>query len=101
MPGRIRVEVELAPAELVQFTRVEPPAFLDALVQQRAGAILERRRTELAQANPADAPEAGAPAAAGSELNGAEACSYAFGLLAYGIQLADGVARSIWHAIAG
>jgi len=96
MPGRIRVELELAPAELADFTRVEPPAFLDALVKQRAGEVLERRRTEQAEA-----PAAGTSAPVASRLSGAEACAYGVGLLAHGIQLADGVARLIWQAITG
>lgn len=100
MAGRIRVELELGPAELADFTRVDPPAFLDSLVKQRAGEVLERRRAELAAAS-ADAPAAGALAPVASRLSGVEACSYAFGLLAYGLQLADGVARLIWHAITG
>lgn len=99
MAGRIRLEVELAPGELADFTRVEPPAFLDALVKQRAGALLERRRAELAEGPNTPAADALAPVA--SRLNGAEACAYAFGLLAHGIQLADGLARLIWHAMAG
>ena len=99
MAGRIQLEVELMPGELAGFTRVEPPAFLDALVKQRAGALLERRRAELAEGP--TVPAADSPAPAASTLSGAEACSYAFGLLAYGIQLADGVARLIWHAMAG
>ncbi|HEU4581030.1 MAG TPA: hypothetical protein VFS67_22380 [Polyangiaceae bacterium] len=101
MAGRIRVEVELAPTELAQFSRVEPPAFLDALVKQRMGTVLERRRAELAESMPAAPPATEAAAPIASKLSGAEACSYAFGLLASGIQLADGVARLIWHAIAG
>jgi hypothetical protein len=100
MAGRIRLDVELPPAELADFTRVEPPAFLDALVMQRAGEVLERRRAELAEAS-ADAPAAGSSSPVASKLPGAEACAYAFGLLAYGIQLADGVARLIWHAMTG
>ena len=98
MAGRIQLEVDLPPAELADFTRVEPPAFLDALVKQRASVVLERRRTELAESN-GSASSGVAPAASG--LTGAEVCAYAFGLLAHGVQLADGVARSIWRAIAG
>ena len=94
---------ELTPAELADFTRAEPPAFLDALVKQRAGALLACRRSELAQSA---AREVAAPAldgrlSAASRLSGAEACAYAVGLLAYGAQLVDGVARSLWHAITG
>lgn len=96
MPGKIRLELELTPGELAHFTRVEPPASLDALVQQRTGEVLERRRAEQAEA-----PAASALAPVASSLSGAETCAYAFGLVAYGIQLADGVARLIWHAISG
>jgi hypothetical protein len=101
MAGEIRVEVELAPAELAHFSRVEPPAALDALVKQRMGTVLERRRAKLAASAAASPPAAGAAAPVANELSGAEACSYAVGLLASGIQLADGVARLIWHALAG
>lgn len=105
MAGRIRLELELPAAELADFTRVEPPAFLDGLVKQRVGEVLERRRAEQADASSsrggAPHPVAGTLAPAASRLSSAEACSYAFGLLAYGIQLADGVARLIWHAISG
>lgn len=109
MAGRIRLDVELAPAELADFTRVEPPAFLDGLVKQRVGEVLERTRAEQADASAgasssrggAPQPVAGTLAPAASRLSSAEACSYAVGLLAYGIQLADGVARLIWHAISG
>jgi len=96
MPGRIRLELELTPGELAHFTRVEPPASLDALVKQRTGDVLARRRAEQAEA-----PAAGALAPTPNRLSGAEACAYAVGLLAHGIQLADGVARLIWHAISG
>jgi hypothetical protein len=100
MAGRIRLDLELTPAELADFTRIEPPAFLDALVKQRAGDVLERRRSELAEAS-ADAPAASGLTPVASRMSGAEVCAYAFGLLAYGIQLADGVARLIWHAMTG
>jgi hypothetical protein len=100
MAGRIRLDLELTPAELGDFVRVEPPAFLDELVKQRAGEVLERRRTEQEEAS-ARAPAADAVAPVASRLSPAEACSFTFGLLAYSIQLADGVARLIWHAMTG
>jgi hypothetical protein len=100
MAGRIRLELELTPGELADFTRVEPPAFLDELVKQRAGEVLERRRAEQEEAH-RSAPATGAPAPVASRLSGAEACSYALGLFASSIQLADGVARLIWHAMTG
>lgn len=91
----------LTPTELGEFLRAPPPAFLDALVKQRVSSLLEQRRTKLAEQR-ADAPapgqkralEPGYPA-----LSRTEAGAYALGFLAYGAQLADGVARMIWHAM--
>jgi hypothetical protein len=100
MAGRIRLDLELTPAELRDFSRIEPPAFLDGLVKQRAGEVLERRRAQLAEAG-VNAPGASGLAPVASRMSGAEACAYAVGLLASGMQLADGVARLIWHAITG
>jgi len=95
---------DLSPAELGDFLRVQPPAFLDALVKQRVASVLERRRAELAEqgagAQPgSDRSDARAPAQ--HVISQAEAWSYALGFLAYGAQLADGVARTIWHAMTG
>jgi hypothetical protein len=95
---------DLADRELLSlgdFARVEPPAWLDELVQRRMGARLEQRRSELAE--PATAGSAPAPAAkAGSGgLGRAEAWAYAFGFLAYGAQVADGLARLMWRAMTG
>ena len=93
----------LSAAELGEFLRAPPPAFLDALVKQRVGSVLEQRRTELAEQR-ADAPAPGQKSALEPRypaLGRAEAWSYALGFLAYGAQLADGVARMIWHAMTG
>ena len=84
------------------FARVEPPAWLDELVQQRMGTLLEQRRAARARppsgaqgwaAEPSAAPKTG--------LRRAEAWVYAFGFLAYGAQVADGLARLIWRAMTG
>ena len=104
---------------LRDFARVEPPAWLDELVQQRVGARLEQQRCELAEQSAAQVQPLAAFAKRGVEpsmadstgvravnigaggLGRAEAWAYAFGFLAYGAQVADGLARLIWHALSG
>jgi hypothetical protein len=87
---------------LDDFARVEPPAWLDELVQQRVGTLLEQRRAARTPppsdargwaVQPSAAPETG--------LRRAEAWLYACGFLAYGAQVADGLARLIWRAMTG
>jgi hypothetical protein len=100
-------DVERALLELGDFARVEPPAFLDQLVHQRMGTVLEQRRGALAppslrqQTSGEQSWQAEPSAARGTGLGRAEAWVYAFGFLAYGAQVADGLARLIWHALSG
>jgi len=115
----------LSPAELGDFLRAPPPAFLDALVKQRVGDVLEQRRAALAgQRADAERPSASehdehlprspaisssaisssaisSSAISSSAISTAEAWTYALGFLAYGAQLADGVARMVWRAMTG
>jgi hypothetical protein len=100
----------LSPAELGDFLRAPPPAFLDALVKQRVGQVLEQRRVALAGQradarrpwpSQRDEPLPSSPALDTSTLHTLEAWTYALGFLAYGAQLADGVARMIWRAMTG
>ena len=105
-------DVERALLELDDFARVEPPAFLDQLVQQRVGTVLEQRRAALAprlsreqswgeQAAREQSWAAESSAARRTGLGRAEAWVYALGFLAYGAQVADGLARLIWRAMSG
>src|SRR6187549_469337 len=108
-----REPADRALLSLGDFARVEPPAFLDELVRQRVDALLEQRRAELVGEPAAGAPwptepslassAAGNPAqrTAPAGLGRAEAWAYAFGFLAYGAQVADGLARLIWRAMSG
>ena len=110
----------LSPAELGDFLRAPPPAFLNALVKQRVGDVLEQRRAALAgQRADAERPSArqhdehlprspalsssalSSPALSSPAISTAEAWTYALGFLAYGAQLADGVARMVWRAMTG
>jgi hypothetical protein len=92
--GLERAACGLTPAELGDFMRAEPPAFLDALVKERMGCVLERQRAELSE-QPAETTRS--PSGIGS----VEAWTYAVGFVAYGAQLADGVARMLWRALIG
>jgi hypothetical protein len=92
----------ISPAELGDLLRVPPPAFLDALVKQRVGEVLEHRRAERAgQGADAKRPSATQPLPSTPGISSAEAWTYALGFLAYGAQLADGVARMLWRAMTG
>ena len=93
--GPERAACGLTPAELGGFLRAEPPAFLDALVKERMGSVLERQRAELGEqaAKTRRSPSV--------HISRAEAWTYAVGFVAYGAQLADGMARMLWHALSG
>jgi hypothetical protein len=83
------------PSEFGDMLRTEPPAFLDALVKERMGSVLEQRRAELSE----EPREAGLSPS--GDIGSAEAWTYAVGFLAYGAQLADGLARMLWRAMTG
>jgi hypothetical protein len=95
----------LSPAEFGDFLHAPPPAFLDALVKQRVGSVLGQRRADLAEQRAHVLPplpgQKGAIEPRYPALSRTETWSYALGFLAYGAQLADGVARMIWHAMTG
>jgi hypothetical protein len=91
---------------LESLLRVEPPADLDALVTQRLGSALVSLRCEVSErqkrGEPAEkrgAPEPiPAPAVA---LPLAERFVYAVGLLAFGTQAVQVLARFVWRSLAG
>jgi len=86
-------------SELGAWSRVEPPAALDALVRDRAAAVLERRRAE-APLVPALSPQVRFAAPAAAAVLGTEVLRYARALAARGAQLVDGAARLVRRAVA-
>ncbi|MEO8179124.1 MAG: hypothetical protein ABI895_09850 [Deltaproteobacteria bacterium] len=104
-----RAACGLTPAELGDFLRAEPPAFLDALVKERMGSVLTRQRAELGQqlaetrrSPSGNTPSGNTPSGSTSgSISRAEAWTYAVGFVAYGVQLADGVAQMLWRALTG
>lgn len=102
-------ENELRPIqELGPLMEVEPPAFLDALVRQRASALFieqhggrRREATRQAAAQAATAREALARQAPARQLPAAERWVYIAGLLAYGGQVLASALRLLGRALAG
>jgi hypothetical protein len=93
--------------DLGTWSREEPPASLDALVRERALAVLERRRAEappLTRALSAlsTRSEVGARSAAParSRLLGSKVLGYARALAARGAQVVDGATRLFRRAVA-
>jgi hypothetical protein len=89
------------PPELGAWSQVDPPPLLDALVRQRARAVLERRRAEAAPTREESRPAAAPLNAAAPSRVAAQGPGYALGLLAYGAQLVDNAVRLLWRAVAG
>jgi hypothetical protein len=88
--------------DLGAWSRVEPPASLDALVRERAAAVLELRRTEAPPLTPARSPLPARPAApVRSPRLVAKGLGYALAILAYAAQGVDGAARLFRRAVAG
>ena len=76
--------------DLSAWSQVEPPPALDALVRQRATAVLERRRAEALQ-----------PRGTPSLVPAAKRPGFALEIVAYAAQITGSAARLIWRAVAG
>lgn len=100
--------------QLGSLLRVEPPAELDALVQRRLeGAVAALRADALEERQKRREPQPGPPAfghrvmperarpAPAVALPLGERFVYTAGLLAFGAQAAQLVARFVWRALAG
>lgn len=74
------------------WNHVAPPAALDALVRERWQHALEEQRQ--ARDDPDRTPSP-------LHLPHPERWVYTFGVVAYGAQLAGGLMRLLWHALAG
>ena len=91
---------------LESLLRIEPPADLDALVTQRLGNAVATLRSEVNERQKRGEPaqKRGAPArlpVPAVALPLAERCVYAAGLLTFGTQAVQVLARFVWRAFAG
>jgi hypothetical protein len=81
-------------ARLSQLTELEPPAWLDALVEQRVQMVLDDARPSAGEAQSAREVVA-------VSLPKIERSIYIVGLLAYGSQVLSVGARLFWRVVGG